>query len=188
MRPPVITVLALALVACYKEIGDDEDSVPYPDTGWPPEEGCPGSVSDDESAAGGQLFVGADANLVGPVEVRAIFNGGTAYYSNVLRLSAPDTVEIGQLHATAPGTEVLLGSFDPGEELVLTLRVPETGDTWTSGPAERNPDGLAHARIVQAGDGTWYGGFEDLYGVGDSDYNDTCFSLLGDLRIELPDG
>lgn len=140
------------------------------------EPGCPGSISTDTSAAGGVVMSAGG-------EVVATFNGGTAGYSSILSLSSPGRVSIGTLHTTNSGSEVPLGIFDAGVELVFELAVPD-GSVWTSGPGGRNADGLAHARIVEAGEGLWYGGFEDLANAGDSDFNDVCFILAGDVRLE----
>ena len=68
-----------------------------------------------------------------------------------------------------------------GTELVFSLHVVSTGDRFFTGPASRNPDGVVHARASQ-----WLGtptiptqgvviGFEDLFGGGDSDFNDYRF-------------
>mgnify|MGYP006928172477 CR=1 FL=1 len=153
------------------------------DTGWEtaaPLWGCPGDVSDDTSAAGGQVYA-----LEGE-SVTATFNGGSASYTSRLSLMSPSSVAIGTLGQTAVGSSVELGTFAEGEELVFLLEVLDTGDSWQSGPASRNSDGFIHARVVQAADGLWYGGFEDLPNVGDSDYNDVCFQLEGDIDLVNP--
>lgn len=183
-RVLVLAGLMGALTACFKDVGFDSPPSGH-ESGYYAEDevGCPGSVSGDTTAAGGQVFVEG----AGEVEVSAVFNGGHADLSSALSLSAPRVVPIGTLHVTAEGTEVALGAFAPGEELWFTIVTP-SGDTWSSGPASRNSDGRIHARVVQAADGVWYGGFEDLPNTGDSDYNDVCFSILGALRLQPPEG
>lgn len=71
------------------------------------------------------------------------------------------------------GTVIDLGEFNAGEELIFRLSTPEEYSYFT-GPAGRNPDGLAHAR-VDAFSGYAIVGFEDIYGGGDQDYNDCVF-------------
>ena len=44
------------------------------------------------------------------------------------------------------GSTMVLRGLSAGE-LVLGIRVQETGDVFRTGPASRNPDGLIHARI-----------------------------------------
>ena len=110
------------------------------------------------------------------------FVGSDAAFESVLFLASP--TEQGPFfpnHSTLPGLTASLGSFDPGAELVFGLRVLSTGDEFFTGPASRNPDGVAHARARR-----WSGtptiptpgvliGFEDLFGGGDRDFNDYQF-------------
>ena len=110
------------------------------------------------------------------------FVGSDAAFDSVLFLVAPN--EQGPFfpnHSTLPGLTASLGSFDPGAELVFGIRVLSTGHEFFTGPASRNPDGVAHARARR-----WSGtpsvpipgvviGFEDLFGGGDRDFNDYQF-------------
>lgn len=122
--------------------------------------------------------------------VIATYQGTTAFYSSDLYLSmTASSPGLGgpsfntflfNNHTSGVGTTVDLGSFAPGTELVFRLFVTNTGDSFFTGAASRNPDGRAHAR-VQAG---WTGGetlvsFEDLFGTpeGDRGFNDLSFSF-----------
>ena len=64
------------------------------------------------------------------------------------------------------GSTMVLRGLSAGE-LVLGIRVQETGDVFRTGPASRNPDGLIHARISGS-----TVSFEDFSGGGDEDFND----------------
>ena len=64
------------------------------------------------------------------------------------------------------GSTAVLRGLSAGE-LVLGIRVQETGDVFRTGPASRNPDGLIHARISGS-----IVSFEDYSGGGDEDFND----------------
>lgn len=113
-------------------------------------------------------------------EVTATFQGTSASYSDDLRLLDADGIGFTVLfnnQTSAPGTTVSLGSFAPGTELVFVLYVNNTEQGFFSGPASRNPDGQAHAR-VQADwqPGTTLVSFEDLYN-GPFDFNDLSFSF-----------
>jgi PEP-CTERM motif len=117
------------------------------------------------------------------------FAGSNAGFDSVLFLSAPD--EQGPFfpnHSTAVGTSSSLGAFAVGTELVFRLHVLTTGDDFFTGPASRNPDGAVHAQAR-----LWAGtpsipttgvlvGFEDLFGAGDSDFNDFQF-VVGNVRL-----
>ena len=142
--------------------------------------GCPGDVQDNVTAAGGEVYV------YGNQEIIATFYNGSADYHSRLSLVSPDEVFIGQQNNTPDGTEVSLGTFTKGQKLIFSLAVPDTGATWYSGPASENTDGFVHARIVQAETQLWYGGFEDLVFAGDKDYNDVCFSIRGDVSLQDP--
>jgi len=86
------------------------------------------------------------------------------------------------------GTQVNLGAFAAGTELVFGIYVQNTGMTYYMGPAARNPDGIAHAAIdngllpqfppygvIPAG---FVGvGFEDIFLGGDFDYDDLGFAF-----------
>jgi hypothetical protein len=123
---------------------------------------------------GGSVVVQTDG------EVIAKFLGHTAGYSNDLYLSSPSN-SLGLIfnnHATAVGTTMSLGSFAAGTELIFQIYVQNTGYSFFSGPAWRNPDNLVHALVDDAYSATeTYVGFEDLYGGGDLDYDDLMFSF-----------
>ena len=141
---------------------------------------------------GGSLIVAEDGK-----EVTATFLGSDAGYFNTLYLSSP-RVSVDPLfifdrdgifdqdgeriyHEDGEPTTISLGSsFGAGEELIFSLYVKNTGNTFYTGDSSRNPDDLAHASaITSLVDGLYVTkvGFEDLYGGGDKDYNDFMFSL-----------
>ena len=141
---------------------------------------------------GGSLFVAEDGK-----EVTATFLGSDAGYFNTLYLSSP-RVSVDPLfifdrdgifdqdgeriyHEDGEPTTISLGSaFGAGDELIFSLYVKNTGNTFYTGDSSRNPDNLAHASaITSLVDGLYVTevGFEDLYGGGDLDYNDFMFSL-----------
>lgn len=146
----------------------------------------------DTEILGGRLFVAEDGK-----EVTATFLGSDAGYYNTLYLSSP-RVSVDPLfifdrdgifdqdgeriyHEDGEPTTISLGSsFGAGEELIFSLYVKNTGNTFYTGDSSRNPDDLAHASaITSLVDGLYVTkvGFEDLYGGGDKDYNDFMFSL-----------
>lgn len=134
---------------------------------------------------GGSVVVENDGEVV------AKFLGHTAGYTNLLFLSAPGNIlgTIFNNHTTPIGTTVSLGNFTAGTELIFAINVLNTGDTFYSGPASRNADGLAHAVVDDAFSLTeTYVGFEDLYGGGDKDYDDLQFSFTNVKGTSQPPG
>jgi hypothetical protein len=111
--------------------------------------------------------------------VTAKYEGNSAAFSNDLFLVNTGAF-IFNNHTSLVGSTVNLGSFAAGTELVFRLHVNNTGFDYFSGPASRNPDNLAHAR-VQANwmPNTTLVSFEDLFGTpeGVNGYNDLSFSF-----------
>lgn len=114
--------------------------------------------------------------------VIATYEGNSASYSNNLLLSAP-TNGLGVIfnnHISPVGSTFDLGSFAIGTELVFQLSVTDTGYTYFTGAAARNPDGMAHARVETGWQpNTTLVSFEDLYGTpeGANGFNDLSFSF-----------
>jgi hypothetical protein len=77
------------------------------------------------------------------------------------------------------GTQVNLGTFPAGTELIFRLDVSSSGYSYYTGAAERNPDSEIHVRIDTLESGAHRFGFEDLYGGGDRDYDDCVFEVSG---------
>jgi hypothetical protein len=129
---------------------------------------------------GGSVIVETDGEVV------ATFQGHSAGFTNQLFLDSPANA-LGILftnQTTAVGTQVNLGSFTAGTELVFRMNVTDDGNNFFSGPASRNPDNITHA-FVDDGlipDET-YVAFEDILGGGDLNFNDLTFSLTN-TRIE----
>lgn len=125
-------------------------------------------------------------------DVIATYQGNSASFSNDLYLMlngsgipADDGILGNDLfifnnHTSAVGSTLDLGSFAVGTELIFRLFVNNTGYNYYTGPASRNPDGMAHARVQ----GNWLPNeslvsFEDLFGTpeGVNGYNDLSFSF-----------
>ncbi len=54
------------------------------------------------------------------------------------------------------------------------------------GPADRNPDNIAHARVTFLEEGRAVVGFEDQFGGGDRDFNDNEFEFRGGVEPQPP--
>ena len=174
MLRKILTILSLTLFSCtsYSKFDTSQTEYPYQNTG------CPNDVHNNLTAAGGEVFV------TGGQEIIATFFNGSAGYNSELFLHQPTEIFIGQQNHTPDGTQTSLGIFSKGQKLIFSLYVPETDHTFYSGPASSNPDGIVHARIVEADTNLWYGGFEDLEYGGDSDFDDVCFIIEGEISAE----
>lgn len=126
------------------------------------------------SVLGGNAVVASDGNVI------AKFISQAAGYDNELYLDSPSN-SLGRIfhnHLNSPGDTVDLGFFTAGTELIFRLYVVNTGQNFYTGPGSRNPDGIPHAIVDDSfAPGETSVGFEDLYGGGDRDYDDTVFSF-----------
>jgi len=119
--------------------------------------------------------------------VIATYQGNSAAFSNDLYLDSPGgPLFIFNNHSSAVGSTVNLGSFAIGTELLFRLHVNNTGDDFFTGPASRNPDGQAHARVQS----NWQPNeslvsFEDLFN-GPFNYNDLSFSFTNVAGSNTP--
>ncbi len=122
-------------------------------------------------------------------EVRATFEGHSAAYSNDLYYSTDDTNWnfVFNNHATPWGSSVSLGNFASGTQFFFKIFVNNTGNTFYSGAASRNADGIVHVAAENRADGSTYVGFEDLYGGGDRDYDDVRYSFTSIQAVPEPE-
>ncbi|GJL51942.1 MAG: hypothetical protein NPIRA01_31690 [Nitrospirales bacterium] len=120
------------------------------------------------SVLGGNIVVQHDGN------VTATFQGSNAGYTSSLYLGNTKIFTTNQ----ASGSTFNLGNFTAGTALNFRLEVHNTGNTFYSGSAANNIDGIAHAFIDDSfGNNETLVSFEDLLGGGDKDYNDLIFSF-----------
>ena len=97
-------------------------------------------------------------------------------YNDLVGLFSPKYIELIRAHSTPVGSQLSLGNFSAGTELIFFLD-NDHGQVWFSGPASRNSDGVAHANVFSLGSNQWQMDFEDLPGGGDKDYNDVKITV-----------
>lgn len=119
--------------------------------------------------------------LGGPVTVR-ILPPGADFTSEISVLKNGATV--GEFRfplgsSQDAGAEVDAGTFVANAELRFFIDVQETGYDFSTGPASRNLDGLAHATVTQIDEDTVRVGFEDFLGTSDRDFDDVRFEVDG---------
>ncbi len=126
------------------------------------------TISLATSVLGGSINVQRDGN------VTATFQGSNAAYISSLYLGDTKIFTTTQ----ARGSTFDLGNFFAGTELNFRLEVHNTANTFYSGSAGNNSDGIAHAFVDDTfGNNETLVSFEDLLGGGDRDYNDLIFSF-----------
>ena len=126
-----------------------------------------------------------------------VYAGGGDVVIQVMHSKAGHTSE---LWLTSPGTPrfialnrntgqvVNLGSFERGQELVFSIYVRNSKETFYNGPADRNPDNIVHAATYLPEFGVATIGFEDAWGGGDQDFNDNIFRFFGLSEFVDTDG
>lgn len=147
---------------------------------------------------------GTEGRLVvvaGNAAVVATYQGNSASYSDDLYLmldASGNPGDDGNLtndllvfnnHSSPVGSTKSLGTFAPGTELEFRLFVHNTGDNFVTGPAARNVDGMAHARVQNDWQpNTTLVSFEDLYGTpeGAGGFNDLSFSFTNTTNNQAP--
>ena len=135
------------------------------------EEPVPEEDDEPETLIGGNLLAEDDGE---DVIVTCVAKGGG--YTHELYLDNTNTFICDSADV---GTQVNLGTFPAGTELIFRLDVLSSGYSYYTGAAERNPDDEIHVRIDSTESGAYRFGFEDLYGGGDRDYDDCVFEVSG---------
>jgi len=121
-------------------------------------------------------------------DIIAEYLGNSAAYSNDLYLDNGDGTMtfVFNNHSSSVGSTMNLGSFAIGTELIFVLHVNDTGYDYYTGPADRNPDNNAHARVQSNWQpDTTLVSFEDLYN-GPFDFNDLSFSFKNTIGNDVP--
>jgi hypothetical protein len=146
------------------------------------------------------IAVAAALMLAAPTEAQGVIGGrlfatggtvdilvqpGTAAFTSRLFLQHPDRTRTSVALNTEVGKHVTVGPFPAGEELVFGIIMADQ-QPFLMGPASRNPDGIAHAEVTETGVRTFLVGFEDQFGGGDRDYDDTVFQFTGNLAPTRP--
>jgi hypothetical protein len=121
--------------------------------------------------------LGGDFEVVsGKAAVVVTCLGKSASYTHRLNLDNTDRFIC---DSGDKGKKVNLGTFPAETVLVFRLDVEQSGQSFFTGPASRNPDGVVHAKMTDTGKSGWHFGFEDLAGGGDRDYDDCLFLVSG---------
>ena len=102
-----------------------------------------------------------------------MINRGSEWHRWEPHIHAPGTLFNNQ--TSAVGSSTTLGTFEAGTALTFRLFVTDTGQSFLTGVAGGNPDGLVHARVQENyRPNAALVSFEDL---SDFDYDDFSFTL-----------
>lgn len=108
-------------------------------------------------------FVSKDANFTS--DLNLVYNNQFIFNNN-----------------TAAGTMVTVNGPMSGAEILMSIFVNNTSNTWYSGNPTQNADGIVHAMITALGNGVFRVAFEDLFigrnsPEGEPDFNDFVFTV-----------
>lgn len=120
---------------------------------------------------GGTLF---SANKDVSVEILP-GNPGASFTSDLSISVNRRTMNFGS--SREAGRVTRIGRVKADTELVFHIKVRQTGNTFYTGPGDRNPDGVPHADVECMDDGKINVSFEDLINGGDESYNDLRFQV-----------
>jgi hypothetical protein len=140
------------------------------------------SITTQAQEAG--VVLGGDFEVVSgssPVVVTCL--GKSAMFTHRLYLDNKDRFIC---DSADKGKKVDLGTFPAETVLVFRLDVEQSGQSYYTGPASRNPDGVVHVKMTDAGSSGWHFGFEDIEGGGDRDFNDCLFLVSGVTAKAVP--
>ena len=107
--------------------------------------------------------------------VFAKFKSKSAGYDNEFRLYYPGNKRIFKATDSQVGKTFEVGKFRGGQKLIFALKAPD-GNTYYTTHAW-NRDACDHVIKVRRGTYKWELRWEDLYGLGDHDYNDVVVEI-----------
>jgi hypothetical protein len=88
--------------------------------------------------------------------------------------------------AASPGFTTTVAGPAAGAAADFSINVLTTGNTFLTGLAALNADGLVHAVLMMNADGSIMVGFEDLFGGGDLDFDDLVFKVTELSEVPVP--
>jgi len=108
-----------------------------------------------------------------------------AFYNHILYATV-NGVETKLCNTADIDSPITLGPFPVGTPIDFRLHVTTVDDSFYTGDASNNPDGLDHCQMVATDlEDVWILGFEDMLNNGDADFNDCTFSVQG---VSVVDG
>jgi C1A family cysteine protease len=121
-----------------------------------------------------------DDDIVMPKDGRVFvrLNGKNTAFEDEVRLYYPEDKPIFNVVESNIGKSFEIGSFSAGTRLILALKTSEgTGGYTYYTEQSMNKDAADHVNKVQTGTYKWELRWEDLYGLGEQDYNDVIIEV-----------
>jgi hypothetical protein len=118
-----------------------------------------------------------DNDLILPKEGRVLarFMGKNTALQDEIWLSYPESRLIFRAEEASPGGSFYVGAFPSGSRLTFALKTSD-GHTYFTDQS-LNEDACGHVKKVQAGIYKWELRWEDLYGLGEQDFNDVVMEI-----------
>jgi len=139
-------------------------------------------------APGERLYVRSST----PITITFWSDPGTAY-NNIVGLHLPDTITFGICRGGNVPPPTQIGPFPEGTELTFFLNSqasdapPGVAPIYYDGPASRNPDNRIHADVSYDPEPRrTVLGWEDMWNLGDQDFDDCVMTLSGDIGVLDP--
>jgi hypothetical protein len=108
-------------------------------------------------------------------KVTVKFKSKGAAFDDELWLTYPEEKPIFKASSTNLGRTYDVGTFAAGTRLVFALRMPDGQAYYTD--SSQNADGCDHVRKLQLGTDRWELRWEDMYGLGERDFNDVVVEV-----------
>jgi hypothetical protein len=126
---------------------------------------------------GGQLYYTGGDVTIDILDNNSVFNEILWLRSGSTVIDVANGSQVGS-RVTLTKQELADLGIGLGDELQFGIHVQNTSQDFVLGPGSRNADGIDHA-YVRSNHANGLVGFEDLFGGGDRDYNDTIFRFSG---------
>jgi hypothetical protein len=131
------------------------------------------------TVSGDSLFLNQTSN------VRVQLVGANADFNNIFGIQSPVNQDLFRCQREVPIGFILDGGNRGPGELILRLTTPE-GFTYSTGPGGRNPDGQVHVRYQVISPDQVRIEWEDLFNLGDADFNDCTVDIAASEEVPPP--
>ncbi|MDM7933871.1 MAG: C1 family peptidase [Methanothrix sp.] len=120
---------------------------------------------------------GSDDEIIMPRDGRVVvrFKGKSTDLKDEIWLESPERRQLFQAERALPGEVFYVGSYRSGTRLSFALKTSD-GHTYHTDQS-LNDDACDHVKKVQLGSSLWELRWEDLYGLGEQDYNDLVMDV-----------
>jgi len=126
---------------------------------------------------GGQLYYSGGDVTIAVLHTDSKYTDVLQLWSGTTAIDVASGSQVGS-RITLTAKQLAEMGIGIGDELQFGIHVLDTSKSFLLGPGSRNADGVDHAYVSARPSGV-YVGWEDLFGGGDHDYNDSIFRFAG---------